>query len=302
MQTATGVYILGVLASIITAALFAATNVVYKKLGDRITPLEIVITRSLISLPLAIVLVLPPFNPDGISLTLDGFLFLTFSMVIGLVIGDLLYFESQERIGVSRAFPISASYPLLVYLLAALFLNEPVIPTRVLGAIMVVVGIGLITRDQHKQARNSTEDQEKIIIGVGLALVTFVAWALSDLTLQVGLIDVDPLDANFIRIIIGVIVFLPLVPYSGKKSAIRTDRKLLGIVLATGFVGFSVTLVLLTFAVAYIGATVNSVILAASPLVSTPISIVILDEKATGQVIVGTILAFLGVALVVLVF
>ena len=93
MQADTGVYILGVLLSITTAALFAATNVVYKKLGDRIAPLEIVITRSLISLPLAVVLVLPPFNPDGISLTLDGFLFLAFSMVIGLVIGDLLYFD-----------------------------------------------------------------------------------------------------------------------------------------------------------------------------------------------------------------
>ncbi|TFG06737.1 EamA family transporter [Candidatus Thorarchaeota archaeon] len=302
MQAAGGVYILGVVASITTAALFAATNVVYKKLGDRIAPLEIVITRSLVSLPLAIILVLPPFNPDGISLTLDGFLFLAFSMVIGLVIGDLLYFESQERIGVSRAFPISASYPLLVYLLAALFLNEPVIPTRVLGAIMVILGVGLITRDQHKQAKNSIEDREKIIVGVACALITFVAWALSDLTLQVGLVDVDPLDANFIRIIVGTIVFLPLVPYSGRKSVLRTDRKLLGIVLATGFIGFSVTLVLFTFAVAYIGATVNSVILAASPLVSTPISIAILDEKATGHVILGTILAFLGVALVVLVF
>lgn len=290
------------LASISTAALFAATNVVYKKLGDRISPLEIVITRSLISLPLAVVLILPPFNPDGINLTLDGFLFLAFSMVIGLVIGDLLYFESQERIGVSRAFPISASYPLLVYLLAALFLNEPVIPTRVLGAIMVILGVGLITRDQHKQAKNSIEDREKIIIGVVLALITFVAWALSDVTLQVGLVDIDPLDANFIRIIIGVVVFLPAMPHSGRDSALRTDRKLLGIVLLTGFIGFGVTLVLFTYAVAFIGATVNSVILAASPLVSTPISIAVLDEKATGHAMAGTILAFLGVILVVLVF
>ncbi|NHJ14132.1 MAG: EamA family transporter [Candidatus Thorarchaeota archaeon] len=302
MQTTTAIYILGVLASISTAALFAATNVVYKKLGDRISPLEIVITRSLISLPLAVVLILPPFNPDGINLTLDGFLFLAFSMVIGLVIGDLLYFESQERIGVSRAFPISASYPLLVYLLAALFLNEPVIPTRVLGAIMVILGVGLITRDQHKQAKNSIEDREKIIIGVVLALITFVAWALSDVTLQVGLVDIDPLDANFIRIIIGVVVFLPAMPHSGRDSALRTDRKLLGIVLLTGFIGFGVTLVLFTYAVAFIGATVNSVILAASPLVSTPISIAVLDEKATGHAMAGTILAFLGVILVVLVF
>jgi drug/metabolite transporter (DMT)-like permease len=72
--------------------------------------------------------------------------------------------------------------------------------------------------------------------------------------------------------------------------------------LLTGFIGFSVTLVLFTFAVAYVGATVNSVILAAAPLVGTPISIAVLDEEAPRLIVAGTILAVLGVALVVLVF
>jgi len=52
----------------------------------------------------------------------------------------------------------------------------------------------------------------------------------------------------------------------------------------------------------FIGATVNSVILAAAPLVGTPISIAVLDEKAPRLIVAGTILAVLGVALVVLVF
>lgn len=296
-------YVLGVLASIATSILFASTNVVYKKLGDRITTLEIVATRTFVSLPLAVILVLPPFNPDGIFLTVEGVVILAISMIIGLVIGDFLYFESQERIGVSRAFPIAASYPLLVYLLAALFLAEPVYPLRVIGAIMVVVGVGLITHDQNIKAKNSLdEDKRKIIIGVLFALITFVAWALSDLTLQVGLQDIDPLDANFVRIIVATFIFLPAVSKSGGKSQLRTDRKLLAIVLLTGFVGFGVTLVLFTFAVSYIRATVNSVILAAGPLVGTPISIAVLHEEAPKLIVAGTVLAVLGVALVVIVF
>lgn len=303
MQAISGVYVLGVLASIATSILFASTNVVYKKLGDRITTLEIVATRTFVSLPLAVILVLPPFNPDGIFLTVEGVVILAISMIIGLVIGDFLYFESQERIGVSRAFPIAASYPLLVYLLAALFLAEPVYPLRVFGAIMVVVGVGLITHDQNIQAKNSLdEDKRNIIIGVLFALITFVAWALSDLTLQVGLQDIDPLDANFVRIIVATVIFLPAVSKSGGKSQLRTDRKLLAIVLLTGFVGFGVTLVLFTFAVAYIRATVNSVILAAAPLVGTPLSIAVLDEEAPKLIVAGTVLAVLGVSLVVIAF
>lgn len=303
MQAISGVYVLGVMAAIATAVLFASTNVVYKKLGDRITTLEIVATRTFVSLPLAVILVLPPFNPDGIFLTVDGFIILALSMIIGLVIGDFLYFESQERIGVSRAFPIAASYPLLVYLLAAMFLEEPVYPSRVVGAIMVVVGVGLITHDQNVQAKNSLdEDRRKIIIGVAFALITFFAWAISDLTLQVGLQDIDPLDANFVRMLVATFIFLPVIPKSGGESQLRTDRRLLAIVLLTGFVGFGITLVLFTFAVAYIGATVNSVILAASPLVGTPLSIAVLDEEAPKLIIAGTLLAVFGVALVVLVF
>ena len=235
VQAISGIYILGVLASIATAVLFASTNVVYKKLGDRITTLEIVITRTLVSIPLAIVLVLPPFNPDGINLTPTGVGFLAISMIIGLVIGDFLYFESQEKIGVSRAFPIAASYPLLVYFLAALFLEEPVYLSRIIGAVMVIVGVGLITHDQNIQAKNSLdEDRRKIILGVAFALITFVAWALSDLTLQVGLREIDPLDANFVRILVGTVIFLPVIPRTSGKSQLRSDRKLLAIMPASG--------------------------------------------------------------------
>jgi drug/metabolite transporter (DMT)-like permease len=55
-----------------------------------------------------------------------------------------------------------------------------------------------------------------------------------------------------------------------------------------------------TFSVKYIGATVNSILLAAGPLFTTPISIVYLKEEVPLSLAAGTLFTILGVILVIL--
>jgi len=60
-------------------------------------------------------------------------------------------------------------------------------------------------------------------------------------------------------------------------------------------------MLLMTFAVDIVGATVNSVMLAAAPLIGAPMSIFYLKERVTMSVVIGTLLAFFGVILVILI-
>ena len=293
---------MGILAAFLAAALFAVTNIAYKQLSDRVSVVDIIITRVWVSIPLASVLLLPQFNPGGVVITQNGLIILTVSMFLGMILGDTLYFMSQNRIGVSRAYPIASSYPLLVYVLAALFLGEPVFFSRVMGAIMVVVGVGLIGAEQSDdEIQLEMKRNNHRLAGFILALFTIVAWALSEVSLQVGLSDMDPIDSNFVRIITGLLMVTPGVFYRKANRKWLNDHKLVSKVLLTGFLGFGVTMVLMTFAVNYIGATVNSIILAAAPLISTPISIIFTEEEWSRPVILGTILSFVGVVFVVLV-
>ena len=295
-------YLVGILAALLAAALFAITNIAYKQLSDSVSVIDIIITRVWVSVPLASVLLLPQFNPGGVVITQNGLIILTISMFLGMILGDSLYFMSQNRIGVSRAYPIASSYPLLVYILAAMFLGEPVFFSRVMGAIMVVVGVGLIGAEQRDdEIQLETTRNNHQLVGFILALFTIVAWALSEVSLQVGLSDMDPIDSNFVRIIAGSMMVTPGVFYRKANRKWLNDHKLVSKVLLTGFLGFGVTMVLMTFAVSYVGATLNSIILAAAPLISTPVSIVFTEEEWNKLVLLGTILSFVGVVLVVLV-
>jgi len=47
-------------------------------------------------------------------------------VVLGLAIGDILYFEGLSRIAVSLAAPLSSTYPLYTVAFAYLLANEPV--------------------------------------------------------------------------------------------------------------------------------------------------------------------------------
>jgi len=56
----------------------------------------------------------------------------------------LLYFTALKSDIVSRVFPLTELGPLVAFLLAAVFLNEPLSLQRLLGTILIVAGIFLI--------------------------------------------------------------------------------------------------------------------------------------------------------------
>ena len=301
LQAGTESYVIGISTALLAALLFAITNIIYKRFDREISIFEIVATRMWIGFPLALLLILPPFNPDGVRVTFDGILILTFSMATGALLGDGCYFASQSMIGVSKAYPIVMSYPLGVYALAAIYLSEPVIVSRLLGAVLIIVGITLIAQDPQEKGTNEEEESNPRILLIGLvfASLTILFWALSDFSLQVGLIDVDPLDANFVRFALGSLLLLPVAPFSRTRNGRLADPKFLTLILLTGIVGFGVPILLMTYSVSYIGATVMSIIMAASPLFGTPLSILYLKEKVTRLIGLGTIIIFIGIILVI---
>jgi drug/metabolite transporter (DMT)-like permease len=189
MQTGTEIYTIGILSALGATLLFGITNVVYKKLDKDISALDITFTRIWISLLPAYFFAVISAGTFEFEVPSQSMFPLAISMILGIVAGDTVYFLSQERIGVARAFPIAMSYPLAVYLLAALFLDEPVIIQRVIGAVFVVIGVAAIARTEASVeiSEQSIADDRRKRIGVLLAFLTVCLWALIDVILQFGL-------------------------------------------------------------------------------------------------------------------
>jgi drug/metabolite transporter (DMT)-like permease len=304
MQIAPDSYVLGILFAVIATVFFGVTNVIYKRMSNDISVMDITFSRIWVSLPLSYLFAVMSASTYTIVIPIHAMFPLAISMILGIVLGDTMYFLSQERIGVTRAFPISMSYPLMVYLLTAYFLGEPVIIQRILGAIIVVTGVSLVARASQRESLESStrwSDRDRRI-GLVLAFLTLISWALSDAVFQFGLIDVGAAEANFFRMLFASIILVPFFLVSMRKGRPLPSRRILAFVSLTGLVGIGLSLIAYSYAVKYVGATVTAVIIASAPIFTVPLSAIFLGEDVNRRVTIGTLMTILGVILVVLIF
>ncbi len=301
-------FLIGVFMGLLGAALFGVSNVVYKSQSAEIRPIGINAFKMWIALPVIAIVVLLLLIPTGFNVPLASLPLLTASIILGAGLGDLFYLTSQSRIGVSRAFPIAMTFPIITYFFSIFILHEALLITRFVGVILAIIGISLITREQAQQESEESHENEKPVrvgwdkIGIALALIAALSWASATVILQLGLVGADPIDANLVRIIIGSLFLLPIFLFARKRGMPMPTKRATKLVLIAAFFGMGIGSILYVNAVFFTGAAVTSVIAATAPLFALPFTVFFLKEKVTPLILLGTILAISGVWLVVLGF
>jgi drug/metabolite transporter (DMT)-like permease len=296
-------YLLGIISALLAMVFFGVSNVLYKKMSEDISVLDISLSRIWVSLPLAYMFGILASGSLTFTVPQQSLFPLILSMVVGVILGDTMYYYSQERIGVARAFPIAMSYPLLVYFLTAVYLDEPVIPQRIIGAIIIVIGVILIARaEQDEIKKNKRWSADDIRIGIILAVLVFFCWAAGDVIFQFGLTgDVGPAEANFYRIFAASLLLVPIFLLTAKRERIIPNKRVSVYALLTGLIAVGFSFITYSFAVGYVGATVTALIVASAPMFTAPLSAIYLDEDVNRNVAIGTILTIIGVLLVTLI-
>ncbi|MFX1578971.1 MAG: DMT family transporter [Promethearchaeota archaeon] len=303
MQLILPPYVIGVISAFLGMIFFGVTNILYKRMSNDISVMDIMFTRMWVSLPVAYIFGVLASGSLIFTIPNEALFPLILSMVIGIIIGDGMYFLSQERIGVSRAFPIAMSYPLLVYFLAALFLAEPVIPQRVIGAVTIVVGVVMIVRAEYDDEKiDKRWSKDDIRFGIVLAFLVFFCWAASDVIFQFGLTGVPPAEANFYRIFAASLILVPVFLLSLRGERELPNKRTTLHALLVGIIALGFSLIAYTFGVKFVGVTVTALIIASAPMFTAPLSVVLLDEDVNRKVAFGTILTIIGVLLVIIIF
>lgn len=292
-------FVLGSAIALVTAFLWAAGVNVYKSQGSEATPLAINALKMWLSLAVMAALVVLPFRTTAFSVPYQSVLFLASSVTIGLVIGDLAFLTAQDRIGVSYAYPIAATFPIATYLISIYVVNEEILVTRVLGILLAVVGVMLISQEhRNRQIDEGLKSLDRL--GLALAIFSSICWAGGTVLLQLGVADVDPIDANFVRMVFGSGLMVPIFLGAVQRGMPKPSKRATKIVLIGAFFGMALGTLLYTYAVKLIGATVAAVLGSVSPLFALPMSIFFLKEKFSHKSILGAILTVTGVIFVVL--
>ncbi|OLS30027.1 MAG: hypothetical protein ThorAB25_12580, partial [Candidatus Thorarchaeota archaeon AB_25] len=177
--------VLGVLVGLLSAAFFAIQNVLIKGQTEGVGALISNSVKMWVSLLLMVSLVIVPWRSHEFLLPLSALFPLAISILLGGAFGDAAYLISQERIGVSRAFPIANTFPIITYLFALLFLDEVLRISTVLGIILTIGGIILISKEL---ATEDIVEQPKSHgwKGLILALMSSTMFAFATIFMEIG--------------------------------------------------------------------------------------------------------------------
>ena len=88
-----------------------------------------------------------------------AFLPLFFAAVLGIIIGNAMYFTSLELIGLSKAYPIAMTYPLFTYIFEIAFLDGVFKFSKLSGIVLVIIGVILISSSKVNENNDSKEEE-----------------------------------------------------------------------------------------------------------------------------------------------
>ncbi len=290
---------IGLATGLLASAIYAVSVVVYKSQSDSIRPLAISSIKMWVALAFMTALIVLPIHSEQFYVPQEALAYLVVSVIFGAVLGDYFYLTAQERIGVSYAFPIAMSFPIFTYLLAiAVGLEEPLL-SRSVGILLAVIGVILISKEQGQDDDHSVKrNLDKI--GIGLALLVAIFYAMGAILLQVGVENVSPIDGNFVRVAFGSVAFIPMFLVAKHRGMSTPPKRTIKIIAVAGLFGMGLGSLLYVSTVKFVGAAVTSVIGSLSPLFALPISIIFLKERITRVAMIGVAVTIAGVILVVL--
>ena len=295
---------IGELAALGAAISWTVSALFYRKALEEASPISANIIR--LTLTGSILLLLLVFLGKLTVLTtlpLELVLLASASGIIGLGLGDTLYFMSLKWIGVARAVPLTCIYPLFSVLWAVFLVGERITLAVVLGAVVIVLGILFLGQDSQA---NTTYTRKALIVGMVIALATAAVWSVSITMMDVAVKESPDIDhaliINTIRVITVAAVLLASSPIIDKKLGFLKVRKRTVVALiAGGIAALGVGWFFLSYSFTVTSQARAVPISSTTPLFSTLAGILLLREKVTAHNVFGSIMVVVGIFLLFLV-
>jgi drug/metabolite transporter (DMT)-like permease len=289
--------LIGIVAALTSAASWALGSILFKKIGEKVSPFGMTLSKGI----LGIVLLGFAYAANGfefVSFNAAGMLFV--SGVIGIAIGDTLFFASLQDLGPKVQIIFFMMGQVMTAMLGLLILKEMPLMLQWIGIIITLLGAVTVL---WKKIFSSAENKKTGLRGVVFGLLAMFCFSFSLIIAKHAMKDITPLSAVFIRMTAGTIGILI---YGLIKRKVRAwlnpfhDLKMAAfffvsvcIVTFGGFWLSHVSIKFLDVAVAYtLGAT--------EPLFVLPLALIILKERITLTEFVGAVLTACGVIIIII--
>ena len=131
--------------AVVTALIWGVVPLI-EKLGLRGTDPTIGVFARSVGVILGIAILAVAWSPWTalIRMSIGSFLLLALGGFMASVLGQLAFYRALKLGTVSQMTPIAGAYPFVAALLGWVLLHEPLSPPRVLGVILIVLGVVLL--------------------------------------------------------------------------------------------------------------------------------------------------------------
>jgi drug/metabolite transporter (DMT)-like permease len=292
----------GALAALGAALCWAATNLILRgtivTLGGATAQAWRTVVGVLVFAPVFLAL-RPPRALLAVPPRTVGVLLL--AVLLSMVIGDILQFTAVRHLGVALTLPLASAYPLLTVPLAVATLGEVPSVRLVFGALLVVAGVVLVALPRAAPVSAGvapTTAGTNHRAGVALALGSAVCVAAATALTRAALRDVDILSANMLRLPFSAVLCTAISAVQRRRPPWQAERRNVLPLCLAGLTGLGSTLCYLA-ALQLVGASTTATLNAAGPIFGLLGAVVFLRERPTCRSVAGTVVACLGIVLVV---
>ncbi len=289
---------IGELSAIATAFCWSISASYFESCGKKIGSFNLNMTRLIFGL---IFIMTYNFFVNGMVFPTDAsietIILMGISGFLGIFLGDLMLYEAFVLLSARITLLIFFAVPPLTSLISFLFLDDIMHINEVVGMIVILFGIYLVVSKKGTSESKGNISKKGLIFAIG---ATFLQ-ALGNVFSKSAAVDYNPFLSAEIRLLAALLAFIALYTIKGHWKVYLETFKDIGVLkhIAIGsffgpFLGIGLTLLSLQYLNAGISSTLSSI----SPIILIPYVAIIKKEKITKYDIIGTIVAFLGLIII----
>lgn len=291
----------GVLAALATAVAWAASALLFEAAGRRMGSLPLNLLRLAVALVFfALLGIIVRGHPLPSGASAHTLTWLSLSGLVGFTLGDLCLFRALVLLGARRAMLVMALAPLLVAGLGVVVLGEHLRWLQLVAMVVTIAGVAwVVAEPRGDEDAHATRER---LAGFALALGGAGGQAGGLVLAKHGMGDYDPFAATQIRVLAGLAGFVVVVTLLGAWPRVLAgvaDRRAMLLATAGAFVGPFLGVGLALLALQHALAGVAATLMSLTPVLLVPLSRLVAGERVTWRAACGTVVAFLGVALLV---
>jgi drug/metabolite transporter (DMT)-like permease len=197
-----------------TASMFWAVSVVlYRRVGRVMPPVMLNMTKGLAAVAiLSVILAVDRFVFGHQQWDLSAWMLVLMALsgVIGIGLGDSLFFAGLNRMGARRMLLLFTINPVITVLVAWVFMGEPLVAWQLVGVALTCGGVAWVIAERNSENSDGHVDTLGILFGLVAASCQATGVLMSRYVFEQG--EMTAVSSAWLRLAAGSVVLILLLP------------------------------------------------------------------------------------------